>query len=70
MTPPRYEMISQRYDPAHVVHGVSCQMGDIVVDRCGDISTSAGVVGKMVELFNLCELPPERMRNVIAELLP
>lgn len=35
-----------------------------------DISCDRIFVEKMVELFNLCELPPERLYRIIEHLLP
>jgi len=35
-----------------------------------DISCDRIFVEKMVELFNLCELPPERFYRIIEHLLP
>ena len=70
MAPPHYEMVSQQYDEFYTVYGMVCSVGGLSVETCEDISSHAGLVGKMVELFNLCELPPDRMKRVIFDLIP
>ena len=70
MAPPHYDMVSQQYDELCTVYGMICSVDGLAAETCGDISSNAGLVGKMVELFNLCELPPDRMKRVIIDLLP
>jgi len=66
---PHYALLEseQPYGPSYGVQyltptGHFMQVEDISCDRI--------FVEKMVELFNLCELPPERLYRIIEHLLP
>ena len=49
MAPPHYEMVSQQYDELCTVYGMICSVDGLAAETCGDISSNAGLVGKMVE---------------------
>lgn len=70
MTPPHYEMTTMKSGNSFVMHGMTCTVHGFVAEQFDDISPNLGLVSKMAELFNLCELPPERMKQAIVALLP
>lgn len=40
------------------------------VARISDVSCDARMVKKMIDLFNTCRLPPDRLQHTVSELLP
>lgn len=46
----------------HGVNGVQAHIGDI--------SSEERLVSKLVELFNLCDLSPDRLKSAVLALLP
>lgn len=55
--------------PYHA-YGLSYRGPDGVERLLEDISEDFAVVSKMAELFNLCQLPPDRLAEAVESLLP
>ena len=51
----------------YIACGISYCNGEVLLE---DVSSNANLVSKVVEVFNLCELPPERLKQTVLKLIP
>lgn len=51
----------------YIACGISNHSGEVLLE---DVSSNATLVSKAVDLFNLCGLPPERLKQTILDLIP
>lgn len=54
----------------YTAYGIAYHGPDGTQMRIDDVSCDASVVSKMVEMFNVCQLSPDRLREAILALLP
>lgn len=55
---------------SYTAYGIDYHGANGVQAYISDVSSEESLVSKMVELFNLCELPPERLKSAVLALLP
>lgn len=75
---PEYELINTTVENeelgTYVTYGISCKRKDAISGRCymraiEDVSTDKETVSGMVELFNMCCLSPDYLKNVVVSLI-
>lgn len=75
----KYQMVERSadlcQDQQRTVYGLTCTRehpvtGPITVCTLHDISCNPALVRGMADLFTLCELDPQRLPHVVANLLP
>lgn len=54
----------------YISYGIDYYATSGSVEHVRDISCNKTLVAKMVEMFNLCALPSNRLKHIITDLLP
>lgn len=54
----------------YTAYGIDYHSSNGVQVHLGDVSCEEPLVSKMVEMFNICELPPDRLKSAVLALLP
>lgn len=71
--PPQYTLVSSPRSlegRSYMGYGIAANGLDGDPVQIEDISCSQDLVGKMVDLFNFCQLPQARLRQAVTDLLP